>query len=115
MLELNHHGFGPVHNNVETKLDGTFDVKKIDYVHQIYRVNITGPFPDILDKKKIAVFVGAHSKWSADLTEKVNSFCEQYNAIVIGDHTSNYKGPYFVPSSLIINQRSKKRQFQILI
>lgn len=111
ILELTHNGNGPVHMNVETRQGGTFDVKSIDYVRPIDRLTVKSTFPDI-KHNRIAVFVGAHSKWKPELTEKVNRFCEQYNAVVIGDHTSNYKGPYSVPSSLITNQRKKKEQFR---
>ena len=111
ILELTHNGNGPVHMNVETRQGGTFDVKSIDYVRPIDRLTVKSTFPDI-KHNRIVVFVGAHSKWKPELTEKVNMFCEQYNAVVIGDHTSNYKGPYSVPSSLITNQRKKKEQFR---
>ena len=111
ILELTHNGNGPVHMNVETRQGGTFDVKSIDYVRPIDRLTVKSNFPDI-KHNRIVVFVGAHSKWKPELTEKVNMFCEQYNAVVIGDHTSNYKGPYSVPSSLITNQRKKKEQFR---
>lgn len=111
ILELTHNGNGPVHMNVETRQGGTFDVKSIDYVRPIDRLTVKSTFPDI-KHNRIAVFVGAHSKWKPELIEKVNRFCEKYNAVVIGDHTSNYKGPYSVPSSLITNQRKKKEQFR---
>lgn len=111
ILELSHNGNGPVHMNVETRQGGTFDVKSIDYVRPIDRLTVKSTFPDI-KHNRIVVFVGAHSKWKPELTEKVDRFCEQYNAVVIGDHTSNYKGPYSVPSSLITNQRKKKEQFR---
>lgn len=113
ILELTHNGNGPVHMNVETRQGGTFDVKSIDYVRPIDRLTVKSTFPDI-KHNRIVVFVGAHSKWKPELMEKVNRFCEQYNAVVIGDHTSNYKGPYSVPSSLITNQRKKKEQFRDL-
>lgn len=111
ILELTHNGNGPVHMNVETRQGGTFDIKSIDYVRPIDRLTVKSTFPDI-KHNRIVVFVGAHSKWKPELTEKVNMFCEQYNAVVLGDHTSNYKGPYSVPSSLITNQRKKKEQFR---
>ena len=110
ILELKHNGFGPVHMNVETRQEGTFDKVKIDYVQPIDRITIKDEFP-IIHKKRIAVFVGAHSKWSIALTDIVDKFCEQYNAVIIGDHTSNYKGKYFVPSSLVTNQRHRKEYF----
>ena len=114
ILELSHHGDGPVHMNVETRQSGTFDVSRIDYVQPIDRIESIDCMDGVpnLDKKKIAIFVGAHSKWSDELLAAVDRFCRCYNAIVIGDHTSNYKGAYFVPSSLVTNQRNKKEIFQ---
>lgn len=111
ILELKHRDNGPIHMNVETRQGGTFDVNKIKYVRPIDRVMASDIFPDI-EKKSIAIFVGAHSKWSERLTSVVDRFCEQYNAVVIGDHTSNYKGAYNIPTSLITNQRNAKEQFK---
>lgn len=110
LLELKHHTLGPVHLNVETAQSGTFDVEKIEYVRPIDRITLKDQFPQV-KHNKIAVFIGAHSKWTESLINVVDNFCEQYNAVVIGDHTSNYKGKYFVPSSLITNQRNKDTQF----
>lgn len=111
ILELEHHGRGPVHMNVETRQEGTFDVNQVKPVRQIDRILVGDSFPSI-NYERIAIFVGAHSKWAEPLMELVDRFCEQYNAVVIGDHTSNYKGKYSVPSSLITNQRNKKDQFK---
>lgn len=111
ILELYHHGKGPVHMNVETRQSGTFDIKTIPPVRPIDRLVNRNEFPPI-EAKRVAIFVGAHSKWSKLLTEKVDSFCEEYNAVIICDHTSNYKGKYAVPSSLVTNQRNKKSQFK---
>ena len=111
ILELNHHGKGPVHMNVETRQSGTFDINTVASVRPIDRLVNGNEFPPIVSKR-VAVFVGAHSKWSRALTEKVDRFCEKYNAVVMGDHTSNYKGKYTVPSSLVTNQRNKKSQFK---
>ena len=111
ILELNHHGKGPVHMNVETRQSGTFDINTVASVRPIDRLVNGNEFPPIVSKR-VAVFVGAHSKWPRALTEKVDRFCEKYNAVVMGDHTSNYKGKYTVPSSLVTNQRNKKSQFK---
>ncbi|MDO5390728.1 MAG: 2-succinyl-5-enolpyruvyl-6-hydroxy-3-cyclohexene-1-carboxylate synthase [Eubacteriales bacterium] len=107
ILELTHNGNGPVHMNLETVQGGNFNVKEIPAVHPIDRIRFGNIYPG-LTVKKIAIFVGAHSKWSDKLTLLVDTFCEEYNAIVVGDHTSNYKGKYCVPSSLITNQRNKE-------
>ena len=63
----------------------------------------TDSFP-IIGGRRIGIFVGAHSKWSSELTMAVDKFCQSYNAVVLCDHTSNYKGKYGVAASLVTSQ-----------
>lgn len=58
-----------------------------------------------LIKGRVAVYVGAHRKWSTELTEAVDLFCENYNGIVICDQTSNYWGKYRALSAVVCNQK----------
>lgn len=102
LLELNHHGMGPVHINIE-KTDGDFHVKELPPVRVINRIGFQDKFPDI-PKGRVAVFVGSHVQWSPKLTEAVDSFCEKYDAAVFCDQTSNYHGRYQVRGSLIASQ-----------
>lgn len=92
ILELKHRVSGPVHINLETKQEGTFDVVDIKDLKPIERIYLNDSFPEL--KGKIAIFVGAHQKWNDELTKSVELFCEKYNAVVWYDHTSNYKGKY---------------------
>ena len=107
ILELTHGNPGPVHINLETLQSGTFDIKSIQPVQAVDRIIKNDSFPEI-SNKNIAIFIGAHSKWTEKSTELVDSFCEKYNAVVIGDHTNNYRGKYSVPASLICNQKNNK-------
>ena len=106
ILELKHNGRGPVHINLETT-GADFDASSIKPVQFIDRICHKDKMPEIKGKK-IAIFVGAHSKWSEQLTKAVDDFCEKYNAVVIYDHTSNYKGKYGVLGSLITSQKFYK-------
>lgn len=103
MLELNHYGNGPVHINLETT-GAAFSKSVIDPVRPINRIMLTNDFP-IMDKKRIGIFVGAHVKWSQKLTLAVDEFCKKYNAVVLCDHTSNYKGEYGILASLVTSQK----------
>lgn len=60
--------------------------------------------PQIPPGSRVAVYVGAHSRWSGRLTEAVDSFCEAYGACVLCDQTSNYWGRYRVNPSLLFSQ-----------
>ena len=116
ILELKHHTCGPVHINLETSW-ASFDESEVKPVHYIDRIVEKDSFPEIR-KKRVAVFVGTHKRWDEKLTQAVDSFCEKHNAIVIGDHTSNYKGKYLLNSSLLatqINYHSLCTDIELLI
>lgn len=93
LLELMHHGGGPVHVNLVTTYSSHFDVKELPEVRCVDRVEISDELPS-LDGKRIAIFVGAHAAWSKSLTDAVDAFCAAYGAVVVCDQTSNYRGLY---------------------
>ena len=103
MLELRRNGGGPVHINLETTYSTNFSVEKLPDTRKINRIGYEDSFPEI-KKGRIGIFVGAHSKWSTELTDAVDRFCEKYNAVVLCDQTSNYRGEYRVLFSLITSQ-----------
>lgn len=103
ILELTRDGGGPVHINMETTYNNDFSIEVLPQVHPIYRIQYGDKFPD-LPKGRIGVFVGAHSKWSEELTDAVNHFCEKYDAVVLCDQTSNYRGKYRILFSLATSQ-----------
>lgn len=102
LLELNHHGVGPVHINIE-KTDGDFHVEKLPKARVINRICNNDSFPE-LPQGKISIFVGSHHIWNKELTDSVDEFCEKYNAAVFCDQTSNYNGKYKVRGSLLASQ-----------
>ncbi len=104
MLELRHHGGGPVHINLETMYSRNYGVKELPPTRAIYRISQGDPIPEVAGRK-IAILVGTHTAWSDRLTKMVDDFCEIYNAVVICDHTSNYKGKYGVSGNLMGIQR----------
>lgn len=106
ILELKHHGYGPVHINLVTNYSSNYDVKVLPEVNCIERITYKDKFP--LIQGKVGIFVGAHKKWNEELTKVVDAFCEKYNAIVFCDHTSNYKGKYRAFAGLIATQESYK-------
>ncbi|MBQ4406173.1 MAG: 2-succinyl-5-enolpyruvyl-6-hydroxy-3-cyclohexene-1-carboxylate synthase [Bacteroidales bacterium] len=100
ILELFRNGGGPVHINCATRYSKDFSVKELPNVRVIKRYMPHDQLPTI-PKGKIGIYVGSHPKWTAELTEKVDKFCDIYNAVVFGDHTSNYKGRYKIIDSLL--------------
>ena len=105
LLELRHHGGGPVHINMETTYSPNFTVERLPTARIVKRYCYGDEFPS-LDFGRIAIVVGNHPKWNLNLQKSVEAFCEKYNAIVACDHTSNYQGKYKVNYSLIECQTS---------
>ena len=114
MLELRHNGGGPVLINFTSTADMDFSVKELPNTHVIKRVKNEIDFPKI-DKEKVGVFVGSHKKWDDELLKEVDTFCEKYNAVVICDQTSNYKGKYGISSGLISKHDEPCKKIDLLI
>ncbi|WP_397445430.1 thiamine pyrophosphate-binding protein [Polaribacter sp. R77954] len=117
ILELNRNGGGPVHINLPTTYSRDFSVKELPNTHRIQRVSEDDIFPEI-KHNRIGVFVGSHMKWTKDQLESINEFCEANNAVVLCDHTSNYKGKYRVLFPLIEAQNQalfKNNELDLLV
>lgn len=103
IIGLKRNGGGPCHINLATTVEPNFSVKDIAPVRKISFYKKEDRFPEV-PNGKVGIFVGAHLKWSPQLTEAVDKFCAIYNAIVICDPTSNYKGKYRILMPLICEQ-----------
>ena len=117
LLELRHRGGGPVHINLETTYSSDFSVETLPKVSAVYRVCNDDDFPEIIEGK-MGICVGAHKIWSQELTKLVDAFCAKYDAVVLCDQTSNYRGKYRVLSTIICSQRIENtglRDFDLLI
>lgn len=103
LTELKRHGGGPVHINLESIFSKDYSVKFLPKVRKITYINRDDDFPSI-SKGRIAVYCSSHQRWSDEDIDAVDRFCTTNNAVVLCDHTSNYKGKYRVLSSLIFSQ-----------
>lgn len=100
ILELHHHGMGPVHVNLTTRYSRNFKVKELKPVHKIERICLQDAFPQ-LPQGKVGVFVGSHLRWTDRLTNALDRFCESCQAVVFCDPTANYHGKYRVYHELV--------------
>ena len=108
LLALRHRGGGPVHINIVSGYSRDFSVRKLPEVTVIRRYCPGDAFPEIPARGKIAIFVGAHTRWSEALTQAVDDFCATYDAVVICDQTSNYRGKYRVLAKLSTIQQNNR-------
>lgn len=117
LLELRRHGGGPVHINLISTFTNDFSTKILPQVRVIRRYNIGCNLPQI-PQGNIGILVGAHKRWTNELTASVDKFCEKYNAVVLCDHTSNYHGNYRVFPCIVTFQsmyQSPLNNFSLLI
>lgn len=99
LLELDHHGKGPVHINfiVEDKCANTADVtyEKPEDIARVYRYELEKKSTDLsaciseLTDKKVMVVYGQSYGVSASEMELLESFVSRFNCVVLKDHISN--------------------------
>ena len=94
---------GPVHINMETEYNLDFSIKKLPEVREIRVLRSLNSLPEI-KHSSIAIFIGSHKIISESLQKSIELFCENKNAIVLCDHTSNYYGKYKLNASLLYAQ-----------
>ncbi len=104
LLELNHHGKGPVHINLETTYSTDFETKEIVNVRKINRFYASDAFPN-LPQGRIAIYIGTHLPFTEEATKLIDDFCEINNSVVFCEPSSNYWGKYRVVYELPASQR----------
>ncbi|PKU93555.1 thiamine pyrophosphate-binding protein [Bifidobacterium thermophilum] len=103
LLELRHHGGGPVHINIETRNPTDYSIKSLPAQRVIRRYSVSDQLPE-LPKGRIGVFIGSHLPMSDDESKALDDFCARYGAIAVCDQTSNYRGRYRVLAPLVAKQ-----------
>ena len=103
LTELKRHGGGPVLISIVASPRG-FDTEALPQVKAIKYYHKEALFPE-LQAGSIAIFVGAHVRMSADVSQAIDRFCSVHNAVVFCDHTSGYNGAYKVNFALVCAQK----------
>ncbi len=89
-------GCGPVHINLPVDPAYTFKTAKLPDVPKIDVYNSENlPVEQLhaqLKDKRICIFMGSHKPFTKKETDAISSFAENYDAIVLYDHTSAYHG-----------------------
>lgn len=99
ILELTHHGMGPVHINIETTYCRIFSVLELPATRIIRRYSYFDCLPTF-PSGKVAIFIGSHKRMTSDETEAIDKFCLCHNAVVFCEPCSGYKGKYGIYYSL---------------
>lgn len=99
LLELNHHGAGPVHINIPTIGSQTdFSIKELPEVTVLNRVSYDSSEEQWQDKieelasfKNVLVIFGQHGPYSECTIRQIELFSEKYNCVLSVEHISNLK------------------------
>lgn len=110
LLSLKSNGGGPAHLNFPTLYSKRFDVDKLPQVRKIERYQLYEEFPEISDKRDVAIFIGSHKRMTVLEERQIERFCELYNAVVFCDITCGYHGKYGITMSA-----NKRPQVDLLI
>lgn len=112
ILALKLNGGGPAHINLYTNYSNNFSVKEIPNVNPIFRHTVYDEFlPEIPKVSRIIVYIGSHMNCSDRLTRAIDQFCATYNAAVLCDHTSGYRGKYELHFQLVCGQHQWSSNF----
>lgn len=103
LMALTKNSGGPSHINLVTTYSSDFSCTQLPEVKYIKYISDVKDLPDINRYKHIAILVGVHRPWSDELKNAVEDFCGAYNAVVVVNHASNYKGDYGYNPNLISN------------
>ena len=105
MLELNHHGKGPVQLCIPwldfpltQKLIKNRDIKRFSYQDEFSL--------DIKDKR-VLIVIGEHLPFSPKEIESIEKFCDSYNSAIYVNHLSNYYGKYALSANLLFSTIDK--------
>lgn len=99
MLELTHHGCGPVQLNIE-ELDSetwVFDenIEELPDIRAIKRYSYWEELdPRELDGKRIMLLIGEHLPFTEEETRIIEDFAESHDVLIYSDHTSNFNGKF---------------------
>ncbi|MBQ9343945.1 MAG: 2-succinyl-5-enolpyruvyl-6-hydroxy-3-cyclohexene-1-carboxylate synthase [Kiritimatiellae bacterium] len=111
VLELTHHGCGPVQLNIE-ELDSetwSFDpAATLPDVRTIFRYGPSDKRAPSLAGKKVLLLIGEHRPFSPEETEAIEAFCATNNVFVYADSIANFHGKYALQANLTAQTMSTK-------
>jgi 2-succinyl-5-enolpyruvyl-6-hydroxy-3-cyclohexene-1-carboxylate synthase len=101
LLELRHHGSGPVHINVPIEEHWDGGTNSLLQAKIIRRFGHGDSLPDI-QGRRIMIAVGEHKPFGPEQETALSDFAERYDAVVYTNHLSNYHGKNVVNAGLLV-------------
>lgn len=114
-------GNGPVHINLHVTGDYRFTTDELPVARKISHYN-TAQFATVtkelnreIGTRKLAIFVGAHRKFTSEEADALGTFATKYKAPVFVDHTSSYTGKNAVLVAQIADLRRSSQRPDLII
>lgn len=113
LLELDHHGKGPVHINVPMRAyNNSFNIQNLPKVTKIERVELTADrvlwekkVKKLQNAKRILVVCGQSSYVTAELQHSLNNFFQRFNSSLTIEYMANIEGEGVINTSLCMDTR----------
>jgi 2-succinyl-5-enolpyruvyl-6-hydroxy-3-cyclohexene-1-carboxylate synthase len=113
LLELNHHGTGPVHINIPMKsYNNSFNIKSLPEVTKIERLCLEDnnilwqeKIKKLSNAKKVLVTCGQMSYVSHNLKMEIQRFFEKYNATIAVEYMSNLEFEHGINTTVCMDAR----------
>ncbi|GAA1962101.1 thiamine pyrophosphate-binding protein [Agromyces allii] len=103
LLELRHHGSGPVHIDIPIDEHWVGSVDSLPKVPALSR-HVPGDELPSLDGKRVLIAVGQHAPFSKAEQAAIDAFADRYDAVIYTNHLSNCHGPRTVQASLLVER-----------
>lgn len=110
ILELTHHGTGPVQLNIEELDSETWVLTNnlsLPDVRMIKRYKSVVEDYDFANKR-IMLLIGENMPCSKKTRKAIEEFCEGHNVFVYTNHLSNYHGKYSINANLLLGGMSQE-------
>lgn len=115
------HGNGPVHINLQVVGDYSFSTPEIPVARKIQRYDtdtihgVAQRLAEDLSNKRVAVFIGAHRKFTATESSSLEHFAVKAGVPVLVDHTSGYRGKNAILISQIADLRRSHNRPDLVV
>lgn len=109
ILELSHHGKGPVQLNIRITdvLNKEFAKESLPAIKVTKRYSLWDSWDDVsLTDKKVLLVVGEHLPFNEEEKRAIEDFCNSHNVAVYVNHLSNYYGNYSINANLLVSSLS---------
>lgn len=115
LLEMDHHGKGPIQINFQVDDIGNFSINQLPTFRKIERLESGADLSNsrelLLNRKRILVLCGEYYSKSEKLIQFLRKFAEKFNTVVSYDYFSNLTDSAFL-KTVLVTEAMDEQEFQ---